>query len=146
MLMTYYLGVGTIKQFKHLKTESSICTNLRRPTWWRRHMSDTERWRHRTGTTPVWAPASPFQSLTLCTLKSDFMDSNYDCLRWNLWQLKQLKYRGEVGGYEWTKDNFKYLMNPISYRCSLLTDWPRRERSSSAHLGQLIKVKPWLAP
>lgn len=34
-----------------------------------RRTSDTEQRHHRTGTTPAWAPASPFQWPTLCTLK-----------------------------------------------------------------------------
>lgn len=54
-----------------------VCTNLRRPAGRHRRMSDTGRRRHQTGTAPTRAPAPPFQSLTLCTLKPDFiMDGN----------------------------------------------------------------------
>lgn len=44
------------------------------------HTSDTERPNHRTGTAPVWAPASPCQSPTLYTLKSHLTDINQNHL------------------------------------------------------------------
>lgn len=117
---------------KRLFTLYKHCTDLRRPAWRRRHRSDTERSHRQTETAPVWAPASPSQSPTLYRLKSESWP--YDPTQ-----------RPHSGSWI-TQLCFKYTMSPISYHCSLLTVWPRRERCSFAHPGQWIRVTSGLAP